>query len=122
MRRGWQRLLGALSLLRRDADLADELELHVQMLTDENIRRGMTPEEARRQARIRFGNVEHMKERYQDQRRKIIARPSAMKWRDYARPVTLFAERSPANFSGWVIAKIFRKWRARLVSNQRPSA
>ena len=38
------------------------------MLAEENIRRGMTPQEAYRQARIKFGNVESMKERYRDQR------------------------------------------------------
>ena len=38
------------------------------MLADENIRRGMAPQEAYRQARIKFGNVESTKERYRDQR------------------------------------------------------
>ena len=66
LRRGWQRLLGMFGR-RADADLAEELESHVQLLVEENIRRGMTPAEANRQARIRFGNMKNMQERYHDQ-------------------------------------------------------
>jgi MacB-like periplasmic core domain len=66
--RAWSRVLGTLGLRRGDGELREELEAHVQLLTDENIRRGMTPEEANRQARIRFGNVSAMQERYKDQR------------------------------------------------------
>ncbi len=43
-------------------DLGDELDFHIDMQTEENIRAGMTPEEARRQARLRFGGVEGVKE------------------------------------------------------------
>ncbi len=66
LRRGWQRLLGTV-FRRRGSAVAEELEAHVQLLVEENIRRGMTPEEANRQARIRFGNVTNMRERYHDQ-------------------------------------------------------
>ena len=66
LRRGWQRLRGTFGR-RADADLAEELESHVQLLVEENIRRGMTPAEAHRQARIRFGNMKNMQERYHDQ-------------------------------------------------------
>ncbi|MGE3490594.1 MAG: ADOP family duplicated permease, partial [Vicinamibacterales bacterium] len=66
LRRGWQRLLGIFTR-RRGGDVAEELESHLQLLVDENLRRGMSPEEAHRQARIRFGNVTNMQERYHDQ-------------------------------------------------------
>jgi hypothetical protein len=42
LRRGWNRLIG--TLFRRsaeDADLADELHSHIQLLAEENIRRGV---------------------------------------------------------------------------------
>ncbi|HJU42256.1 MAG TPA: ABC transporter permease, partial [Vicinamibacterales bacterium] len=68
LRRGWRRLLGSLPARTADTELAEELESHIAMLTDENMRRGMTREEAERRARIKFGNVEAMKERYRDQR------------------------------------------------------
>ena len=68
LRRGWRRLLASLSFRSPDAELAEELASHVAMLADENMRRGMTREEAYRRARIKFGNVEVMKEHYRDQR------------------------------------------------------
>lgn len=68
LRRAWSRLTGTVVTSRAEQDLSDELNAHVQFLTDENIRRGLTPDEARRQARIKFGNVESMKEHYRDQR------------------------------------------------------
>lgn len=68
LRRGWHRLRGTLGLRDADGDLAAELESHIQLLTEEYVRRGMAPEEAHRRARIKFGNVESMKERYRDQR------------------------------------------------------
>ena len=68
LRRAWHRLLGSLSFRTADSDLAEELESHIQLLADEYVRRGMAPQEAYRQARIKFGNVESMKERYRDQR------------------------------------------------------
>lgn len=57
LRRGWSRLMGALFGQRRDTELADEIESHIQLFTDDNIRAGMTPAEARRAALLRFGGV-----------------------------------------------------------------
>jgi predicted permease len=45
-----------------DQDFGDELRSHLSMLTDENIRRGMTPDEARRQAHLTLGNLAQLKE------------------------------------------------------------
>src|SRR5712691_9003176 len=52
----------------RTADLADELEAHIQMQTDDNLRAGMPPEIARRSAALKFGNIESIKESCRDQR------------------------------------------------------
>jgi len=52
----------------RDRELADELDSHLQFHTDDNLRRGMRPEEARREALIRLGGVEQTKEIYRDRR------------------------------------------------------
>ncbi len=52
----------------RTADLADELEAHIQMQTEDNLRAGMPPELARRTAALKFGNIESIKESCRDQR------------------------------------------------------
>ena len=53
---------------RRDRDLADEIESHLQLHTDDNVRAGMTAMEARRRAILALGGVEQTKEPYRDQR------------------------------------------------------
>ena len=45
-----------------DRELRDELEFHLDMETAENLRRGMSAEEARRQARITLGGVDRIRE------------------------------------------------------------
>jgi predicted permease len=40
-----------------DNDLSEEMSSHLAMATEENIQRGMSPEEARRRALVRFGGV-----------------------------------------------------------------
>lgn len=45
-----------------DPDFECEIESHLAMLTDENVRRGMAPEEATRAARLRLGGVTQLKE------------------------------------------------------------
>ena len=41
-----------------DAEIREELEFHLHMRTQDNLRAGMTPEEARRDAHERFGDFE----------------------------------------------------------------
>lgn len=48
--------------------MCDEMESHLAMHMDDNLRSGMTPEEARRQALIKLGGVEQAKEIYRDRR------------------------------------------------------
>jgi hypothetical protein len=48
--------------------LRAEIEEHLALQTAENIRAGLSPFEARRQAVLKFGAVESMKESYRDQR------------------------------------------------------
>jgi putative ABC transport system permease protein len=51
-----------------DGELDAELRAHVDLLTDENIRAGMTRDEARRFARIEVGGVEAVKENVREER------------------------------------------------------
>src|SRR5271154_1920790 len=46
-----------------DREIEDEFREHLQMRIDENVARGMDPEQAAREARLRFGNPAVMKER-----------------------------------------------------------
>jgi putative ABC transport system permease protein len=47
---------------RLDADFQEELEAHLDMLTEDNLRRGMNPEEAARAARMRLGGLTQLQE------------------------------------------------------------
>lgn len=62
------RLSGLFNRDSRDRDLSEELASHVALHMDDNLRSGMTPEEARRAARIRLGGVESVKETVREQR------------------------------------------------------
>src|SRR5258705_2914791 len=45
-----------------DADLAQELEAHIQHEVDDNLARGMNQEEAIRRARVKLGSVRRVRE------------------------------------------------------------
>lgn len=68
LRRTWKRFIGTFGGPRDDAQMADEIEAHLQMQTEDNLRLGMSPKEARRAAVLKFGGVESVKESYRDQR------------------------------------------------------
>jgi putative ABC transport system permease protein len=53
---------------RAEVDLNEEVHSHLEMLTDENIRAGMPPNEARRAARIELGGIEQVKEQVREER------------------------------------------------------
>ena len=65
--RAWLlRLKGVFRKDARECDLADELESHLQMHVDDNIRAGMSPQEARRVAVMKLGGLDQAKEAYRD--------------------------------------------------------
>ena len=67
--RAWfVRFGGLFGKQRRDRELAAELESHLQLHIEENMRAGMPPEEARRHALIQLGGLEQTKESYRDRR------------------------------------------------------
>ncbi len=66
--RAWLiRAAGMFRTGRREREMADEIESHLQLHTDENIRRGLSPEAARRAAVLTLGGVESLKEQYREQ-------------------------------------------------------
>ena len=67
--REWMMRIGGLfNKQRKDRELDDEIESHLQLHIEDNLRLGMTPEEAQRQAMIKLGGGESTKEAYRDQR------------------------------------------------------
>lgn len=62
------RLAGLLRRERGERELAEELESHLQLHIEENLRAGMSSPEARRQALIKLGGLEQAKENYRDRR------------------------------------------------------
>ena len=62
------RVAGLFAKSKRDQEFAAELDGHLQMHIDDNLRSGMNSEEARRQALLKLGGVEPTKEIYRDRR------------------------------------------------------
>ena len=63
----WMRVLGSrirasLSIRHGDEDFSQELAAHLDLLTQDNIRRGMTAEQAQRAARMTLGGITQLRE------------------------------------------------------------
>src|SRR5215510_1895960 len=66
---GWlARFFGMFHRARREREFAEELESHLAFHIEDNLRAGMSPEEARRQARIKLGGVTQAQELHREQR------------------------------------------------------
>jgi len=65
LRAFWLRLAGTVHVQPRDS-FAEELEGHLQMHTEDNVRKGMSAAEARRDALMKLGGIEQTKELYHD--------------------------------------------------------
>lgn len=64
LRAFWTRLINTLRQAPYSHDFVEELETHVAMDTERGIRNGLSPEEARRQALIRFGGIAQAHDAY----------------------------------------------------------
>ena len=64
IRRIWRRTLNFTKGTSGDPRLREEMEQHLAFQTEENIRAGMTPSDARRQAILKFGPIEAVRESY----------------------------------------------------------
>src|SRR5258706_15522387 len=60
------RLRGCLRSAEREEELNDEIDGHLQLNVDDNLRAGMSPDEARRQAVLKLGGIEAVKEAMRD--------------------------------------------------------
>ena len=68
LRAGWMRLAGFLRPSRAEADFSAELESHLAMHVDEGLRNGLSADEARRQALIRLGGAEQIRQAHRELR------------------------------------------------------
>jgi predicted permease len=60
------RFKGLFQKAARERDLAAEIESHLQMHIDDNLRSGMSPQEAKRVAVMKLGGIDATKEAYRD--------------------------------------------------------
>jgi macrolide transport system ATP-binding/permease protein len=68
LRRFLARLANLATRRAQDERLREEIEEHLALQTAENLRAGLSPVEARRQAMLKFGGVEAMKQDYRAER------------------------------------------------------
>jgi putative ABC transport system permease protein len=68
LRRFFTRLFNSAARRQQEERLREEIAGHIALQTEENLRSGLSPIEARRQAMLKFGGVESMKEDYRAER------------------------------------------------------
>ncbi len=67
--RAWfSKLTGVVSTQQQEQDFSSELDSHLQLHIDDNLRSGMAPSEARRQAILKLGGIEHTKQAHREGR------------------------------------------------------
>ncbi len=64
----WKRIWALFRTRKMDGDFDQELELHLEMLAEEHRRRGRTPEEALRAARVELGGLAQLREAHRETR------------------------------------------------------
>jgi predicted permease len=68
LKRFFTRLFNSATMRAQEERLREEIAEHIALQTAENLRAGLSPIEARRQAMLKFGGVEMMKEDYRAER------------------------------------------------------
>src|ERR1700731_2103052 len=68
LRRFFNRMVNSAARREHDDRLREEIAEHIALQTEENLRAGLSPVEARRQSMLKFGGVEAMKQDYRAER------------------------------------------------------
>jgi len=92
------RLGGVFRRRRQELSMVEEMQAHLEVLTQENIAAGMPPEEARAAAQRRFGGVTQIQEECRDVRRWV--------WLESLQKDFRFAVRSLARAPGFTLAVV----------------
>ena len=79
LRRFLIRLAGLFHKGRREREMAEEIESHLQLHMEENLRCGMSTEQAWREARLKFGGVEQARELIREESTIMVLETT---WRD----------------------------------------
>jgi len=64
----FRKLTGVVPTQQQEQEFSSELESHLQLHIDDNLRAGMTPADARRSAIIKLGGIEHTKQAHRETR------------------------------------------------------
>lgn len=81
-----------------DRDVKEEMASHLEMAVEENLKRGMSAEEARRQALVRFGGVQQAIERHRESR--------TLPWVDVLRQDLRFSFRMLRRDAGFAVIAV----------------
>jgi predicted permease len=81
-----------------DSEVKDEMAAHLEMAVEENLSRGMSAEEARRQALVRFGGVQQALERHRESR--------TLPWVDVLRQDLRFTFRMLRRDAGFAVVAV----------------
>ena len=88
LRRFFTRLFNTAARRAEEERLREEIAEHIALQTEENLRAGLSPVEARRQAMLKFGGVEAMKEDYRAERGMLLVEHLAGDLRNAARSIS----------------------------------
>jgi hypothetical protein len=72
LRRFFRRLFNTAAMRAQEERLREEIAEHIALQTGENLRSGLSAVEARRQAMLKFGGVEAMKQDYRAERGLVL--------------------------------------------------
>lgn len=92
------RLLGLMRIRRATAEISAELESHLQMHMDDNLRAGMSPSEARRHALISLGGIE--------QTRQAVRERSTLPWAEMFQRDVRYAFRTLHRTPGFAFVSV----------------
>src|SRR5215469_11401063 len=81
-----------------DREVKEEMASHLGMAVEENLRRGMSPEEARRQALVQFGGVQQALEQHRESR--------TLPWVDVLRQDLRFTFRMLSRDAGFAVVAV----------------
>ena len=73
---GWKRIQSAARRHALESGLDEEIRFHIDQQTEKNRRAGMSPDEAKRQALVKFGGLERVKESTRDEIRSALLEDS----------------------------------------------